>query len=449
MTATDAGALPSLDARYAVERARTATLIASVGLSCYFAFVAATHQIFLFSVADVAPLFVATIALNLAMAVTAHVWVTWRRAIYLYQAGMVIACTVILHRLGGVMMGALFVSYVFPVIFAEMLDSSVFGIANVCATAYAVMVWVERENLRDVGIGADQQRGFVIFAFAVLNCIALYTNRYGHQIRNLTRHLREKVAERTTELTTLNAELAAKAQALEAKQAEFRDFVYTVTHDLKGPLSSILLTADMLLQRDLSGLDAESRQNVERILRLAGVAEDMIRDLLELFRITSLSEAPEWVELSGLARAAVDALRPQIAAKGARVDVNGLPRVWGQPRKLGRVLANLLDNAVKYVPAGRGRIEIAGEIAAGEVVLSVRDNGIGVPDAYRRAIFDLFRRVPAEEQLVDGKAVAGTGVGLTAVKRIVEAHGGSVSVAGAAGGGSCFTVRLPAGEAQP
>jgi two-component system phosphate regulon sensor histidine kinase PhoR len=305
------------------------------------------------------------------------------------------------------------------------------------------MVRAESASLREIGIGTDQQLGFVLYAFLVLNFLALYANRYGHQLRNLTRHLRNKVAERTAELTSLNQQLATKARALEAKQAEFRDFVYTVTHDLKGPVSGILLTADIVLQRD-ADLDETTRQDLERILRLAGVAEDMIRDLLELFRITALPEATEWVDLSALAHAALDTLRPQIAAKGAQVELNGLPPVWGQPRKLERVLTNLLDNAVKYVPAGRGRIELTGGIEDGHVVFSVRDNGIGVPDSYHRAIFDLFRRVPADEQRVDGKAVAGTGVGLTAVKRIVEAHGGTVSIDSTPGGGSRFTVRLPA-----
>src|SRR3989454_10408455 len=270
------------------------------------------------------------------------------------------------------MMGILLITYAFPVIHGEMLrsDSSVFATANLCAACYAVMAWVEHGSLRDVGVDTQQQIAFVAIAFLTLNFLALYANRYGHQLRNLARHLQEKVAERTTELTAVNAELAAKARALEEKQDELRNFVYTVTHDLKSPLSAILLIADLLLQREAAGLGTDSREDLERIVRLAGGTEDMIRDLLELFRITSQPEAPAWVELATLVEEALETLRPQIAAKGVRVEVGPLPRVWGQPRKLGHVVSNLLGNAIKYVTAEHGDIAVSGGVENGNVCLS-------------------------------------------------------------------------------
>jgi signal transduction histidine kinase len=79
-------------------------------------------------------------------------------------------------------------------------------------------------------------------------------------------------------------------------------------------------------------------------------------------------------------------------------------------------------------------------------MLSVRDNGIGIPDAYQRSIFDVFGRVPDSEQVVDGVAVAGSGVGLAIVRRVAEAHRGTVAVESTPGRGSCFTLRLPAEE---
>jgi signal transduction histidine kinase len=431
--------LPPDAAAYRVSRARTATLTAAIGFSVYLAFVWATSEIFLFDLGQVVWIFVVLIVVNLVLAATATRWAGWRRTIYLYGAVQVIALSVVLYRLGGLMTGMLLITYAFPVIHTEMLstDASVFVNANLCAVCYAVIARVQNEALHEVGIDIRQQVAFVALAFLTLNFLALYTNRYGHQLRNLTRHLQEKVSERT-------AELEAKARALEEKQEELRNFVYTVTHDLKSPLSAILLMGDLVLQRESGTLGAESREDLERIVRLAGGTEDMIRDLLQLFRITSQPEAATWVDLGRLVAESLETLRPQIAAKGIRVEVGALPRVWGEPRKLGHVVSNLLGNAVKYVAAGRGEIAVAGGVEDGTAVLSVRDNGIGIPAEYHRGIFELFGRVPGQEQQVDGEAVGGTGVGLAIVKRIVEAHRGAVSLESEPGAGSRFSVRLPA-----
>jgi signal transduction histidine kinase len=432
-------------------RARTATLIAVAGIGTYFAYVVATRHIFLFDVGRVAPIFVFLIAANLVLAVTARRWAAWDGAIFVSQAVHVVLLTVILHRLGGLVMGILLITYAFPLILTEMVHSggAVFFTANLSAACFGAMAWVENQPLAEIGIDSRQQAAFVAMAFIVLNFLAFYTDRYGWQLRHLAEHLQRRVAERTAELTAVNRELAVKARALEAKQEELRSFVYTVTHDLKGPLSAILLTADLLLERQGRQLDADGRADLERIVRLAGGTEDMIRDLLEAFRITSLAEPSEWVDLGVVVHDALDALAPQIAAKRAAVDVGTLPRVWGQPRKLTHAVANLLGNAVKYVPTGRGRIAVSGALENGQVRLAVTDNGIGISPAYHRGIFQLFGRVPEAERVVDGAAVAGTGVGLAIVKRIVEAHGGNVAVESAPGEGSRFTVTLPSDGGDP
>jgi signal transduction histidine kinase len=171
----------------------------------------------------------------------------------------------------------------------------------------------------------------------------------------------------------------------------------------------------------------------------------MIRDLLGLFKITSTPEAPTRVDLRRLTARALESLAPQIAAKGTRVEVGDLPQVWGEEGKLAHVVANLLGNAVKYVPAGSGAVRVSGGRDDGHVVFHVEDNGIGIPAPYHEGIFNLFGRVPADAQRVDGQEVAGTGVGLAIVRGIVGAHGGVVTVESAPGQGSRFTVVLPAG----
>jgi PAS domain S-box-containing protein len=248
-----------------------------------------------------------------------------------------------------------------------------------------------------------------------------------------------------TERKEAERQLAAYAAELEKQRQEIGTFIYTVTHDLKNPVNAILLTADLMLEREGEALSEVARERLRRIVRLADGADKMVRDLLDLVKITSKREAFAWIDLRAVVAQSLEGFAAQIAAKGVGIEVGALPFVWGQPRKLGHVIDNLLSNAIKYIPRATGRVELSSRREDGAVVVCVRDNGVGIPEAYHERIFKIFGRVPADEQRVEDHAATGTGVGLTIVKRIVETHGGSVSVESEPGKGSCFYVRLPDG----
>jgi two-component system phosphate regulon sensor histidine kinase PhoR len=117
----------------------------------------------------------------------------------------------------------------------------------------------------------------------------------------------------------------------------------------------------------------------------------------------------------------------------------GLPRVVGDARRLEQVAANLVDNAVKYSPAGRS-VEVQAEGGAdGAVQFSVTDHGIGLAPEHLERIFEQFYRVDSEQT----RAIGGTGLGLAICQRIVAAHGGQITVTSEEGSGSTFTVVLP------
>jgi signal transduction histidine kinase len=313
-----------------------------------------------------------------------------------------------------------------------------------CVAAYALLVVFRGLAVIPVPESAfaapAASHDLVNLLFLVLLLIAMAVTA-GDLADSLRREQAKRLAAQA-DLQRANAELRAVNQELEAKADEMRGFVYTVTHDLKNPVTAIGLGADLLLRDEQ--LSAQGAEELERIVRLAGRTEDMIRDLMELFRVTTDAEEPRWVDLRAVANEVVDALGPQIAAKRAAVSVGALPRVWGQAAKLHCVLTNLVANAVKYVPTGAGRIEVAGESANGTARFWVRDNGIGIASNFHEGIFDLFTRVPKQE--VDGAAVAGSGVGLALVKRVVAAHGGLVGVESTPGVGSRFWVALPTRE---
>jgi signal transduction histidine kinase len=166
----------------------------------------------------------------------------------------------------------------------------------------------------------------------------------------------------------------------------------------------------------------------------------MVVDLLRMVRIVSEPEPVETVDLGAVTAQALEVLQPHIHARSVEVDVTSpLPAIPGQATKLRHVVANLVSNAIRFVPPGTGRIGVSAVRDGGSVVLAVRDNGVGIPAEYHHAIFEMFRRVPDG----DGER-AGTGMGLAIVKRIVETHGGQVWVESTPGEGSVFRVRLPA-----
>ena len=235
--------------------------------------------------------------------------------------------------------------------------------------------------------------------------------------------------------------LERAADALARKQTEIEEFTYTVAHDLKAPLSAITMTADCLLAANGDALPDPVRRDVAQILRLAGETETMIVDLLRMIRIVSEPEPVGPVDLGAITAQAVDVLRPHLAARRVQVDVTTpLPAIPGQATKLRHVMANLIGNALRFVPPGTGAIGVSATREGRSVVLAVRDNGVGIPPEYHDAIFERFRRVPE-----GNGSEGGSGIGLAIVKRIVETHGGEVWVDSVPGEGSVFSVRLPAG----
>ncbi len=351
--------------------------------------------------------------------------------------GGAVLVTALYHFLGSLEVGVMSVAYVVALLNVQILLSKpgYFIHANLSALAYGTLLLLEHLGVLAARTPVFGVAGpawwpwFMVLANTLgLNLVAAYSARFA------------SVLERWY------AELLQATERLERKQTEMNATVYSIAHDIKNPVNTILLLADRLLEREAPALSPKGREDLSRITDIAGRAENMVRDLLELIKITSTDEPANWVDLDALVARDLESLGPRIAAKEIRITVDTLPRVWGQREKLGHVTTNLLANAVKYVCPRDGRIAIHGALANGHAVFSVTDNGIGIAPQYHRRVFEPFGRVPEPEQRVDGEAVAGTGLGLAIVKRIVEAHGGSVELESVPGTGSCFSVRLPSGR---
>ena len=218
------------------------------------------------------------------------------------------------------------------------------------------------------------------------------------------------------------------------------EFVTTVSHDLRSPLTAILGYVE-LIERT-GEVNDQQREFIRRVRSSVEHITALISDLLDLGRIEAgLDSARENTPLAVLARYAVETLRSVAESRRLALEAElpeDLPLINGDPIRLRQMIGNLLENALKYTPSG-GRVRIEALSEADQVILRVTDTGPGIPPAEQPYLFDKFFRasnVPDD--------VSGTGLGLSIVKSIVDSHHGRIWVDSALGKGSRFTVVLPA-----
>lgn len=220
-----------------------------------------------------------------------------------------------------------------------------------------------------------------------------------------------------------------------------REFVAHASHELKSPVAGLQVLAEAVreaVKDDPAAVDGFAARIVDETDRLAR----LIADLLDLSRLEEAEAAPETpVDLSHVVEAEVQSA--SYAAERSATTITGdvQPGVWvkGEGSQLGNLVRNLLENAVRYTPGG-GKIDVALRQEDGEAVLTVADDGIGIPLEAQSRVFERFYRVDRARTRNTG----GTGLGLSIVKHITELHGGTVAVESELGQGSTFTVRLPA-----
>jgi PAS domain S-box-containing protein len=244
--------------------------------------------------------------------------------------------------------------------------------------------------------------------------------------------LRETIDERDRALADLQQVLRTRDE-----------FLASASHDLQNPLASIKATAQVLHRRlERPDFDtAQVREGLDRVDAIASRASSLVEELLDLARMQMgrpLDLERDEADLVPLARSVLAELELKSEVHELRLDaeVASLVGSW-DARRLARVLANLVDNAVKYSPHG-GVVLVRVRRDPDAAVIEVHDEGVGIPEADRARIFERFQRASN----VEGR-IGGTGIGLASAKQIVESHGGSVHVSSREGDGSTFTVRLP------
>lgn len=217
---------------------------------------------------------------------------------------------------------------------------------------------------------------------------------------------------------------ARSRRAAEEANAELQTLIYSVSHDLRNPIISVLGYLDVLAQEHAGELQGDGSHYLERISVNTLYMQSLIQDLLELSRIGRSEPPPQAVALSALSESVAQGLRLTHPHCAITV-VGSLPVAWMSELRARQLLTNLIDNAAKYAQ-GDAQVTVQAEPdSSGGAVLTITDNGKGIPPNYRDKAFEVFERLDAAQT-----DVPGTGMGLPICKRIVETLGGSITLEG-------------------
>jgi two-component system, NtrC family, sensor histidine kinase KinB len=223
------------------------------------------------------------------------------------------------------------------------------------------------------------------------------------------------------------------------------EFIAAASHELRTPLTSVQMGIHLLLEGAAGTLD-ERQQEILQVCRDDTARLDrLMRELLDLSKIESGAVTPQLVPVrpATLLADAANALRLQVEARGVRLDVDAppdLPHVAVDRSQIERVIGNLVTNAMRATPSG-GAIIVSAARRGDEVAIAVTDSGVGIPRDYLPRIFEPFVQLPHASG-------GGAGLGLAISRRIVEAHGGRITVQSEPGRGSTFTFTVPLAGAR-
>jgi len=266
---------------------------------------------------------------------------------------------------------------------------------------------------------------------------------FAYLARDGTRYFRTRLVPEASNEGQIRTLLSVADDVTDRVRAERerQTLLDALAHDLRGPLTVMKAHAQLLHRQITQGRAPDSETLAERVAGFESLATRM-GDLVNELEDHSLLAESEPVELkfeptdlAALVRGCIDELRQTSASHEIRLKAAKVAGEW-DPRRLRRVVANLLNNAIKYSPGG-GAIRVRLTRANDEAVLQIRDEGIGIPESDLPHIFDFGSRAG------NVGPISGSGIGLAGARRIVEQHGGSIAVATEEGKGSTFTVRLP------
>jgi signal transduction histidine kinase/CheY-like chemotaxis protein len=291
------------------------------------------------------------------------------------------------------------------------------------------------------GVSQDGLAVLVVVASLCILTVALLSSVFDARLESNAQVLAASQASAAERQALLQREREARSHA-ESVSAMQDEFLATLSHELRTPLSAILGWAEILRRgaRD----EATLLRGLGTIERNARAQAKLVDDLLDMSRIISgkVRLEVQAIDPATFVEAALETVGPAAQAKNIELGKSlavGAGVIIGDLNRLQQVMWNLLSNAVKFTPAG-GRVEVSLERSDGDIVIRVRDSGIGIAPEFLPFVFDRFRQADASTTRRHG----GLGLGLSIARQLVELQGGTIEVDSAgAGQGTTFTLRFP------
>ncbi|WP_034386419.1 PAS domain S-box protein [Deinococcus sp. YIM 77859] len=241
-----------------------------------------------------------------------------------------------------------------------------------------------------------------------------------------------------TERLRAQAALEDAIANLERSNQELEQFAYVASHDLQEPLRTVGSYADLLARRYRGRLDPRADQYLDFMQDAVGRMRSLIQDLLGFARVGRAGTEPQPVALEEVLAQAAQNVQGTLEETGGRLTWNVPYTVWGHAGLLVQLFTNLIGNGLKFhreaVPP---EVSVTAELEGTRVKIEVRDNGIGIAPEYHERVFAIFQRLNRRE------AYPGNGIGLAICRKIVEGHGGSLSLTSTPGQGTTFHLTLP------
>jgi PAS domain S-box-containing protein len=238
------------------------------------------------------------------------------------------------------------------------------------------------------------------------------------------------------------ANLLQKMDELNRSNEELGQFAYIASHDLQEPLRMVASYTQLLSRRYKGKLDSDADEFIAFAVDGAGRMQRLIQDLLAFSRVGTKGKILTNISSQEAFEQALANLRGAVEESGAQVTHDPLPTVVADEMQLIQLFQNLIGNGIKYQALGIPRVHVSASRTGGEKwTFSVKDNGLGIDPQYFDRIFGMFQRLHKRDEF------EGTGIGLAICKKIVERHGGSISVESQPGHGSTFRFAI-AGEGR-